>query len=141
MPNHVQNGGFEQSTAASTNPSPFWTGINVLVEGNGNQLLGTKNIRIDIGGSLSQALLPLEIGREYTFKAASRIQNFANGTLDVFITGSPSISFRTTNMTREPYAFYEFDFTATNGTPTLTIINASDDLIRLDVVSVKPVKL
>ncbi|WP_231348552.1 hypothetical protein, partial [Bacillus mycoides] len=76
MANYIQNGGFEQSTAASTDPSPFWTGLNVEVEGNGNQLLGLNNIRIDSGGFISQ-VLSLEVGREYTFKAAIRNAGFS----------------------------------------------------------------
>ncbi|WP_231348551.1 hypothetical protein, partial [Bacillus mycoides] len=82
-----------------------------------------------------------EVGREYTFKAASRIPGGNNGTLEIFITGNPIRSFFTNTMTREPYAFYEFDFTATNVTSTLTIGNSSVNQIRLDVISVVPVKL
>ncbi|PHC10046.1 hypothetical protein COE97_24410 [Bacillus toyonensis] len=140
MANYIQNGGFEQSTAASTNPAPFWTGFNIQVEGNGNQLLGLNNIRIDPGGLLSQ-VLSLEVGREYTFKAAIRNAGNSGGTLELFITGNPVRSFVTNTMTREPYAFYEFDFTATNVTTTLAIGNSGSGSIRLDVISVVPVKL
>ncbi|MEB9553378.1 hypothetical protein P4J60_05880 [Bacillus cereus] len=140
MANYIQNGGFEQSTATSTDPGPFWTGFNVQVEGNGNQLLGLNNIRIDAGGLISQ-VLSLVVGIQYTFKAAIRNAGNSNGTLEIFTTGNPVISFRNNNMTREPYSFYEFDFTATNVTTTLAIGNSSVNPIRLDVISVVPVKL
>ncbi|KWU57731.1 hypothetical protein AWW70_21390 [Bacillus mycoides] len=140
MANYIQNGGFEQSTATSTDPSPFWTGGNVQVEGNGNQLLGINNIRIDVGGFISQALF-LEVGREYTFKAAVRNAGNSGGTLEIFITGNQIRSFNTGIMTREPYAFYEFDFTAINAASTLVIGHTSGSSIRLDVISVVPVKL
>ncbi|MES9753048.1 hypothetical protein ABWK33_20155 [Bacillus wiedmannii] len=139
MVNYIQNGGFEQSTATSTDPSPFWTGVNVQVEGDGNQLLGVNNIRINVGGLIFQTL-SLEVGREYTFKAAIRNAGNSGGSLDVFITGNPVKSFNANYMTREPYAFYEFNFTATNAVSSLVIGHSSGNPIRLDVISVVPVK-
>ncbi|MBG9536721.1 hypothetical protein [Bacillus thuringiensis] len=140
MANYIQNGGFEQSTATSTDPGPFWTGFNVQVEGNGNQLLGLNNIRIDPGGLISQ-VLSLVVGKQYTFKAAIRNAGNSSGTVEIFTTGNPVVSFRNNTMTREPYAFYEFDFTATSGVTTLAIGNSASGSIRLDVISVVAVKL
>ncbi|MDG4850364.1 hypothetical protein FB545_2965 [Peribacillus frigoritolerans] len=139
MPNHVQNGGFEQSTVNSTDPGPFWTGAAVIVQAGNTQLLGLKNIRMSPGGSISQQLLPLEVGRVYTFKAAvGDAGQGSGGTLQVAITGNPTRSFDTDNLTRFPYIYYNFDFTATNATSILTIINNASANIQLDVISVKP---
>ncbi|MES9753049.1 hypothetical protein ABWK33_20160 [Bacillus wiedmannii] len=139
MVNRVQNGGFEQSTTNSTDPGPFWTGEDVSVE-SGNQLLGVRNIDLLQPSSfISQQLLPLVVGQFYTFKFAVANGNSSNGggTLDVDITGNPTRSFDTDNITNNPFIYYNFDFTAINTNTILTITNNSSNFnIRLDEISV-----
>lgn len=140
MVNRVQNGGFEQSTTNSTDPGPFWTGAGVNVE-SGNQLLGIKNIDLQNPGSfISQQLLPLVVGQFYTFKfAVANGNSFNGGTIDVDITGNPTRSFDSDNITNGPYIYYNFDFTAINTNTILTITNNSANFnMRLDEISVKP---
>ncbi|PHC10047.1 hypothetical protein COE97_24415 [Bacillus toyonensis] len=139
MTNYVQNGGFEQSLINSTNPAPFWTGAAVTVRSS-SQLLGIKYIGMDPGGFISQVLLPLEVGRVYTFKAAvANLGPGTGGTLNVDITGNPTRNFDADNMTRFPYIYYNFDFTATNTNTILTITNNTTRFnVRLDEISVKP---
>ncbi|MEB9553376.1 hypothetical protein [Bacillus cereus] len=143
MLNRVQNGGFEQSTPGSTDPSPFWSGTSVLVEFLLNKLLGLNNIRIDPGGFISQELLPLDSGQLYNceFAYTHAVFGSTTGTLDVDITGNSTRSFNTDRMTNEPYAFYNFNFIATSGPSILTITNNSTQVVRLDVISVKPIPL
>lgn len=143
MVNRVQNGGFEQSTPGSTDPSPFWSGTSVLVEFLVNRLLGINNIRIDPGGSISQELLPLDSGQLYNceFAYAHTVSVPSTGTLDVDITGNSTRSFNTDRMTNEPYAFYNFNFIAASEPSILTITNNSNVAVRLDVISVKPIPL
>ncbi|MDG4850365.1 hypothetical protein [Peribacillus frigoritolerans] len=142
MPNRVQNGGFEQSTPGSTNPAPFWTGTNVLVELGAFRLLGLNNILINPGGNISQVLLPLDFGQLYNceFAFTHGINSTSTGALDVAITGNSTRSFNTANMTNRPYAIYNFDFTAASGPSTLTITNNSTLVVRLDKISVKAVE-
>ncbi|WP_231348548.1 hypothetical protein, partial [Bacillus mycoides] len=123
----------------STNPAPFWTGTAVTVQ-SGEQLLGIKFIDIDPGGFISQVLLPLVVGRVYTFKAAvAQLGPGTGGTLSVDITGNPTRSFDADNMTRNPYIYYNFDFTAINTNTILTITNITSQFnVRLDEISVKP---
>ncbi|PHC04192.1 hypothetical protein COE97_30560 [Bacillus toyonensis] len=139
MTNYVQNGGFEQSIVNSTDPAPFWTGAAVRVQ-SGAQLLGIKYINMDPGAFISQVLLPLEVGRVYTFKAAiAELGPNLGGTINVDITGNPTRSFDADNMTRNPYIYYNFDFTATNANTILTITNNTIRFgVRLDEISVKP---
>ncbi|MBG9536722.1 hypothetical protein [Bacillus thuringiensis] len=138
MTNYVQNGGFEQSLINSTDPAPFWTGAAVTVR-SGGQLLGIKYIEMGPGGFISQVLLPLVVGRVYTFKAAvGRLGIGSGGTLNVDITGNPTRSFDADNMTRNPYIYYNFDFTATNTNTILTITNNTTFFCVLDEISVKP---
>ncbi|MED0888969.1 hypothetical protein ACFVV6_11800 [Bacillus mycoides] len=143
MVNRVQNGGFEQSTPLSTDPAPFWTGTNVLVEPIIGRLLGLNNILINPSGFISQELLPLDSGQLYNceFAYSHGAVVTSTGTLDVEITGNSIRSFNTDRMTNRPYAFYNFNFEAVSGTSILTITNNSNQIVNLDVISVKPVPL
>ncbi|WP_231348553.1 hypothetical protein, partial [Bacillus mycoides] len=95
---------------------------------------------IDPGGFISQVLLPLVVDRVYTFKVAvGELGIFSGGTLNVDITGNPTRSFDADNMSRFPYIYYNFDFTATNTNTILTITNNTTRFgVRLDEISVKP---
>ncbi|WHY56213.1 hypothetical protein [Peribacillus simplex] len=134
-PNLVQNGGFEQSTPPAL--PPFWSGSGETQSG-GSQLLGNNNARLlTPGETITQTLLPLQVGQFYTFQAAFTTPA-GSGTIDVNITGEATHKFQASNMIdTTTYAFYNFDFIASTATPTLTITNNSDAFVHIDVVSVK----
>ncbi|MDG4850163.1 hypothetical protein [Peribacillus frigoritolerans] len=129
-PNLVRNGGFEQSILPAL--PPFWSGTGST--GTGGQLLGDNDAQLNPGESISQALLPLQVGERYQFQAALGV-GFA-GTIDVGITGVTTRIFQGSN-TEDDYVYYSFDFTATVSNATLTITNNTDVFVLIDVVSVK----
>ncbi|MDR6999842.1 hypothetical protein [Neobacillus niacini] len=134
--NRVRNGGFEQSTVPSV--TPFWSGsAGVVTVTGGTQLLGDNNALLPAGGSISQPLLPLQVGEIYTFQAAFST-SVLSGTIDVAITGQPLRQFQAANIVGPSnYAFYEFDFTATDADSVLTITNSNADVVlKIDGVSI-----
>ncbi|QGQ44776.1 hypothetical protein [Metabacillus sediminilitoris] len=137
--NRVRNGGFEQSNPNATDSlAPFWIGTGTT-EGDDDQLLGNINGDIDAGEFIAQALLPLQVGETYEFKAAITFSDDAtSGTIDVSITGSPTRSFQAVNIiSTDEYAFYSFTFVATEANAALAIANNSNGDIDIDVVSIK----
>ncbi|WHY56212.1 hypothetical protein [Peribacillus simplex] len=133
-PNHVQNGGFEQSSPPAL--PPFWSGSGETQSG-GTQLLGDNNARLlTPGETITQTLLPLQAGEQYQFQAAFSTSAGA-GTIDVDITGISTRTFQALRVPGDRYAFYNFDFIATGTTASLIITNNSDADLRVDVVSVK----
>ncbi|MDG4850162.1 hypothetical protein [Peribacillus frigoritolerans] len=132
-PNLVQNGDFEQSFQPAL--SPFWSGTGSTETG-GSQLLGDNNARLNVGETISQALLPLEVGQIYQFQAAFEAVA-TTGTIDIGITGTTTRKFQGLNINTSAYSYYNFDFTATVASPTLIIANNTDADVVIDVVSVK----
>ncbi|QGQ44717.1 hypothetical protein [Metabacillus sediminilitoris] len=134
--NRVRNGGFEQSSPPTV--GPFWTATGTAVTATGDQLLGDNYAILAVAGdAISQPLLPLQVGENYTFQAAFSTASGA-GTIDVEITGQPTRSFQALNVISGDYAFYNFDFTATTSSPTLTIRSTGlSTPLQIDVVSVK----
>ncbi|QGQ46189.1 hypothetical protein [Metabacillus sediminilitoris] len=134
-PNHVRNGGFEQSTPTAL--APFWSGTGSTETG-GTQLLGDNNALLNPGENISQELLPLQVGEIYQFQAAFETGGGGTtGTVDIGITGITTRHFRAARMVDAEYAYYSFDFKATVASPTLTIANNSSADVKIDVVSVK----
>ncbi|QGQ44716.1 hypothetical protein [Metabacillus sediminilitoris] len=135
--NRVRNGGFEQSSPPTV--GPFWTATGTAVTATGDQLLGANYAILAVDGdAISQPLLPLQVGENYTFQAAFSTAA-STGTIDVDITGQPTRSFQAVNIIVGDYAFYNFDFTATDANSTLTITNNTGVAtpVQIDVVSVK----
>ncbi|QGQ44718.1 hypothetical protein [Metabacillus sediminilitoris] len=135
--NRVRNGGFEQSTPPGV--GPFWSPIGTAITETTDELLGANNANLQASGdSISQPLLPLQVGENYTFQAAFSTPA-TDGTIDVDITGQPTRSFQAANVISGQYAFYNFDFTATTANSTLTITNSTvtSAAVKIDVVSVK----
>ncbi|PGB03772.1 hypothetical protein, partial [Bacillus toyonensis] len=130
--NSVQNGGFEQSIPSAL--APFWSGTGSTETG-GTQLLGLNNARLNVGETISQTLLPLQVGQIYQFQAAFKT-GAITGTIDIGITGTTTQHFQGLNI-NSAYSYYSFDFTATVASPTLTIANNTSADVVIDIVSVK----
>ncbi|WHY56211.1 hypothetical protein [Peribacillus simplex] len=131
-PNHVSNGGFEQSIPSAL--PPFWSGTGSTETG-GTQLLGDTNARLNVGENISQALLPLQVGQIYQFQVALDTAAIT-GTIDIAITGITTRNFQG-NINNGNYSYYSFDFIATVPSATLTITNNTNADVKIDVVSVK----
>ncbi|WHY56214.1 hypothetical protein [Peribacillus simplex] len=133
-PNLVQNGGFEQSSPPAL--PPFWSGSGETQAG-GTQLLGANNALLAPGETITQTLLPLQVGEQYQFQAAFAAAGTV-GTIDVDITGTSTRTFQALNLLdSSQYAFYNFDFFAAGTTASLIITNNSNADLRVDIVSVK----
>lgn len=139
--NRVQNAGFEQSTVPSV--APFWTAGGpagaATTQTGGTQLLGDNNALLTAGGSISQTLLPLQVGQVYNFKIdlSVLVAVAAGDTIDIAITGSPLRQIQAGNVVSLVYADYSFDFVATVPTPTLTITNSTAiGSVQIDAVAV-----